>query len=440
MELRQCVAAPNDPPDCDLAVTNATADASGNFTVARKLQRYVGDGGPYTPPVTDCFVAASPCTLVANETVDFVATLVAEPIVFVTSPPQITAGTGSGSEGGPTVEVPVTLSGPYSGTVTVDWTTEFVPSDAGPQADPNVDYTPAHGTLTFVNGETSRTASIPVLGDTLDEDDEFVRVQLSNPVNGTIAGTGSGTGVILDDDPSPTIVPGRTTITEGDAGTTTAHVQFELSAPSARTVTAPWSTIPVGGTYLVPAEAGTDYAGANGTMTFAPFQTTATADVAVIGDTTLEPDEVFGVSLGVPTNAIRALGMGHVAVVKIADDDRPIVTPVFATTAEGDSGTHTVDVHVTLSTPSASTITIAWRTLYVQLGASEADPANDYTAASGTITINPGDTTGTATVTVHGDTSVEPDEGVLIAFQPDPAQVAMGTPWGLGGFIIQNDD
>ena len=77
-------------------------------------------------------------------------------------------------------------------------------ADAGSgTATAGVDYAAlAPGELTFAAGETSRTFDVTVTGDTLDERDETVVVALSGPVNATIA-TGSGTGVITDDDNVP---------------------------------------------------------------------------------------------------------------------------------------------------------------------------------------------------------------------------------------------
>ena len=61
------------------------------------------------------------------------------------------------------------------------------------------DYTaiPA-GTLTFTAGTTSQTIAVTVTGDATDEADETVVVQLSGPVNATLAAA-SGTGTIADD-------------------------------------------------------------------------------------------------------------------------------------------------------------------------------------------------------------------------------------------------
>ncbi|HBL61358.1 MAG TPA: hypothetical protein DDZ80_23890, partial [Cyanobacteria bacterium UBA8803] len=55
------------------------------------------------------------------------------------------------------------------------------------------DYTATSGTLTFASGETSKTITVPIIGDLLNEDNETFTVNLSNPTNATIA-DGQGVG------------------------------------------------------------------------------------------------------------------------------------------------------------------------------------------------------------------------------------------------------
>jgi hypothetical protein len=63
--------------------------------------------------------------------------------------------------------------------------------------------TQGSGELIFNPGETTKTYTVQVRGDTLCEGDETFFVVLSNPQGATIA-DGSGTGTIQDDDcPAP---------------------------------------------------------------------------------------------------------------------------------------------------------------------------------------------------------------------------------------------
>lgn len=80
-----------------------------------------------------------------------------------------------------------------SAQVTVNWATANGTATAGQ------DYVAASGTLTFASGETQKTISITVNGDTTPEANETFRVLLSSPINATIA-DGDGLGTITDDD------------------------------------------------------------------------------------------------------------------------------------------------------------------------------------------------------------------------------------------------
>ncbi len=59
------------------------------------------------------------------------------------------------------------------------------------------DYTPTSGILTIAANQFNGTISIPVRGDSLNEADKTFYVQLSNPVNATISGSGKATGTII---------------------------------------------------------------------------------------------------------------------------------------------------------------------------------------------------------------------------------------------------
>src|SRR5207244_288685 len=130
----------------------------------------------------------------------------------------------------------------------------------------------ASGTLTFAAGETSKTVTVPVLGNTIDQSDRSFTVLLTNPVNGTLA-KATGSGVILDNDPAITI--SSVSVVEGDAGSTPAVFTVSLSNPKSVATTVSYQT--VSGT----ATAGVDYVAMSGTLTFAPGDTSKTITISV---------------------------------------------------------------------------------------------------------------------------------------------------------------
>ena len=56
------------------------------------------------------------------------------------------------------------------------------------------------GTVSFAAGETSKTITVNVAGDTIVEPDEGFTVTLSNPATGTTIGTATASGTIRPDD------------------------------------------------------------------------------------------------------------------------------------------------------------------------------------------------------------------------------------------------
>jgi hypothetical protein len=98
--------------------------------------------------------------------------------------------------------LPVELSAPSGQNVSVDFSSSDGTATAGS------DYEPISGTLVFGPGETSAQLTVSVLGDDLREVDETYTVDLSNPVNVTIA-DGQGLGTILDDDSWPELTHGH---------------------------------------------------------------------------------------------------------------------------------------------------------------------------------------------------------------------------------------
>src|SRR5262249_11200305 len=148
----------------------------------------------------------------------------------------------------------------------------------------------------FAAGVTSQTITVAVLGDNLDEANETVLVNLSNPV-GAQLGTAQGTLTINDNDASPNLSINSLSVAEGDTGTQNVTLTVTLSAVSGQNVTVDYATS--GGTATAPA----DYAAVNGTLTFAPGVTTQSVVVVVAGDLLDEANETINVGL---TNAVNA--------------------------------------------------------------------------------------------------------------------------------------
>ncbi|MFL6334996.1 MAG: Calx-beta domain-containing protein [Pyrinomonadaceae bacterium] len=304
------------------------------------------------------------------------------------------------------------------------WQTVIVNYETADGTAGAADYTATSGTVTFNPGQTSKTVTVQVKGDTTDEPDETFSFNLGSPTNATISDD-QGIGTIKDDDDAPSISVNDVTVLEGNAGTANATFAVTLSAPSGRTVTVNYATSD--GT----ATAGSDYtAVTSNTLTFNPGETSKSVTVAVVGDTLDEPNETFNVNLSSPTNASVNDGVG---VGTITDDDAAPIVSVGSAAAvtEGDTGTTNATFEVTLSAASALTATVNFAT------AAGTANVSDFTAASGTLTFNPGETSKSVSVAVLGDTVDEANETFnLIISSPTNATLGAST----GSATIIDDD
>ena len=313
----------------------------------------------------------------------------------------------------------VTLSEASAGAVTVDFAT------AAGSATAAVDFHPATGTLTFNPGETAKSVTVKVDGDTTVETDETFLVVLSNASGATIAG-GTGLGTITNDDTVPSISIAAATVAEGNSGTTSAVFNLTLSAPSVSTVTVDYAT--ADGSAVSPG----DYASGSGTVTFNPGQISRQIVVQVQGDTAIETNEIFSVALSNPTNATVA-GSGSATGTITNDDALPSISIAAATVTEGNSGNTAFVFNLTLSAPSVSTVTVDYAT-----ADGSAVAPGDYTAGSGTVTFNPGQISRQVVVQVQGDTLNETNETFSVALSNPTNAIVAGSGFATG--TITNND
>ncbi|HEX6163369.1 MAG TPA: Calx-beta domain-containing protein, partial [Vicinamibacterales bacterium] len=403
----------------------------------------------------------------------------------------------------------VTLTGPSSQVITVQYATSNGTATAGS------DYTAASGTLTFNPGVLSQTFAVPIAGDVTFEPNETFTVTLSNPANALIT-DGTGIGTILNDDAGPTLSINDVALAEGDSGSSLMTFTVSLSPAAAGAVTVDYATA------NQTATAGVDYTAATGTLTFNAGDTSKTFTVAILGDTGGEPSETFRVELSnASVNAAIGDGLG---IGTIVNDDGPRITPSVASVApggqvtwtlnnspggptdwlalapsgapdtsyatyiyvgagvtsrawtvtmpmvplgqwevrlfenntfnriatstpvsvapglavndvaiaEGNAATANAIFTVALSGPSSQVITVQYAT-----SNGTATAGSDYTAASGTLTFNPGVVSQTITVPISGDATFEPNETYTVTLS-NPANALITDATGVG--TILNDD
>jgi len=313
----------------------------------------------------------------------------------------------------------VKLSRPSAETVTVRYGTSNRTAAAP------ADYVAVPGTtLTFAPGETSKTVTVMVKGDSLDEADETFRLLLGSAAGASVIDN-EGVCTIIDNDAPPALRVSSTTVAETNAATS-ANFTVSLSKPSGLTVTVNYQTM--NGTATAPA----DYAARQLTaLTFLPGETTKTVTVQVAGDTRDEAAESFRVVLSSQTNATVATATGTCTITD--NDPPPTISVTDAQALEPDSGTVNAVFTVRLSAPSGQRVTVQYAT-----GAGTAAAGADYNAvAQTTLTFLPGQTTRLVTVQVKGDLAKEANETFFVNLS-GATNAAIVDAQGLGSIL--NDD
>jgi len=207
-------------------------------------------------------------------------------LVSAFAPPALFIGDVALSEGNAGTKAfvfTVSRVGTLIGDVAVQFATQPGTASGG------IDYQNASGTLTIPAGQASGTITVNVNGDAVMENDETFVVNLSNPVNATLADA-QGQGTILNDD-TPSVSIGDVTVTEGNSGTSAAVFPVTLSGALSVNVDIQFST--QAGT----ATAGSDFLATSGILTIRAGRTSGVIAVSIVGDTVPEGTETFQVNL-----------------------------------------------------------------------------------------------------------------------------------------------
>jgi hypothetical protein len=334
--------------------------------------------------------------------------------------PALSVGDATVTEGDSgTVNATFTVTLSASSTKTVAASFYAAPQDALRFSD----FEPTQGRVTFAPGVTSRTVTVQVKGDTLDEFDETFLVLLAHPLNAKVVARGRGT--ILDDDPPPAASIGDVAVSEGDAGTKSATFIVSLSAASGKPITISYATADGS------AVAGTDYQAATGTVTFSPGQTTRPLSVPLIGDTGIEPDETFFVNLTNPVNVTLADAQGQAVI----QDDDTVRLQFSQATYPASEGAHSVTVTVTRAGGLPLSVAVDYAT-----SDGTATERKDYAAALGTLRFAAGETSNTFDLLITDDAFREQDETINLTLSNPTGGALLGTPQTATVVIAADDN
>ncbi|GLW32776.1 Calx-beta domain-containing protein [Actinoplanes regularis] len=339
--------------------------------------------------------------------------------------------TPEGNSGRRTQEFTAKLVGDAGVPLKLDWATVPLGPDYG-NATAGKDYVAAHGQLAFPAGTTTRTFTVDIIGDIIDEGDgEDFAIMLS-AVSGATSpnlGTPQRTITIVDDDAVPSVSFDDSAVKEGEdehvvllpiqlKGTTSDHpIQFGIAADAA---TSTASSTQDSMDAVTPIIGGYDYSLLNEVVTILPEQSSAQVAVLVNGDTMFEGNETVKLAATPGTNSnLLASAAPDPATLTLTNDDKaPDLKINDASGKEGD----TVAVTGTVSGVSDSETTLTVTFAGKAAGGSRAADSADFT--------NPG------AVVVKIPKGTEP--GVLLV--SDSAVGTVGTVQTIASLKLTADD
>ena len=317
--------------------------------------------------------------------------------------------------------------------VLLSWT---VTKESADTATPGVDYKTGErpdnrhllfeqGGLSFRPGEVSKSVTVKVIGDEIDEANETLTVTLSK--NRTQLGVffkhgspplgrAAATGTIIDDDDAPSgailLSVSPSSVAEAD-GATAATVTAQLPGTTTRSADTA-ITVSVGDSADAATE-GTDYGTVDDfTLTIPAGESSGTAEFSI--DPTQDTiDEGAGETLsisGAINGNVQGLSVTATQMTIADDDDTPTLTLALSESSISENGGAST-VTATLSAASNENVT-------VMVSADAVSPAvnADFTLSQNkTLTIAAGETSSTGTVIITGvDNSVDaPDKTVTVS-------------------------
>jgi hypothetical protein len=306
----------------------------------------------------------------------------------------------------------VTLAPARSQVVKVNYTTQDGTATA---SGPHPDYQARTGILTFPAGVVSRTVSVPVVGDMLQENTETFSLVLSAPVNALIADA-VGQATISDNDfgGGMHFSMGQYAVREA-AGTVTLTVA-RFPGQTAAGATVHYQT--VDGSAL----AGSDYTAIpDSVLTFGPGVLTKTITVAIKSDAIDDHNESFFVRLFNPGGGAY-IALPDAAMVTITDDDsagKVYFSMDKYSETEGKSATITVR-----RTGVAGPAVVH----YATSDGTATAAGGDYTSTSGDLTFAPGELAKTFTVALASGDGPEGNETVNLALSAPGGGLVLSAP------------
>jgi hypothetical protein len=347
---------------------------------------------------------------------------------------------GSGSTGVSATAYTNNYSQQLSGTPTTLYTLDaasnalFIqnPPNAGTQtsqlaitlAGAPLDFTNANG-FDIPPGASVLTANAPATGNayallTVGGSTGLYRIALATGAATFLGALGAGATsvagfVAWSEAPSATLTTATTTVSEGVGS-------VDLTVTSTGGTPLVMSYLVTGGT----ATAGSDYTATSGTLVLGNTTISQTFSLPIINDTTIEGNETVDIQL------LGADGVQQTLTLTIADNDAAPGVSLSAVSYTGSEISGTAVLTVTLNQALSTSASVQYATTD-----GTAKAGSDYTAISGTLTFDPGQTSKTLTVPILSDPNLDVGE-IFIVTLSAPVNVALVAPSSAGVTITDD--
>ena len=307
-----------------------------------------------------------------------------------------------------TIDFVVTLAPTSDESVTVDYATADGTATAG------ADYTAQSGSLTFNAGETSKTIQVSIIDDDFDDDHETITLTLSGATGGQVSDS-QATGVISNQEPDPLTARYINMPDEHDGSAAFSYaVEFSHDVQVTPEDMRDHSfTVTNGDVTAASTISGLKYlweitvqpdSNNDATITLAGHRDCSTAGAICKEEDPRQLSHNLTTTITGPDSTDEGS----------ADDDSSQeestasqLSVADATASEEDDST--IDFVVTLNPASDESVTVDYATAN-----GSASAGDDYTAASGSLTFNAGETSKTIQVSIIDDSVVDNNETLTI--------------------------
>ena len=324
-------------------------------------------------------------------------------------------------EGSPSVSVTVTRTNGSAGVVSIQYST--TPGTALP----SVNYATTSGSITFSDGETSRSINVPLINNNLVQGPVSFSLRLNSIINGTFSTATQTVVTILDDETGITFASPTNLAPENlsFASVTVLRLYNTNGAVSVDYET-------TNGTAL----AGVNYTASAGTLSFTNGETIKTISIPLLYFTNVTGDLGFGLRLFNPAGGAQLTGLSNTVVV-VQDADAGI--SFTNSTARFLKNAGYALITVVCSNPRVEPQIFSTNDIPLQVDYYTANGTAtngiDYQSAAGTLVFTNGIGTNTFTVPIYNNNSVTGDRSffVVLTNVTAPGQL---TPYSVQSVVI----